>query len=173
MFMAYRGFSVILLAPVAAMLAVLSPESIGCSFRISGIFMEKMVGFIKLYLPVFLLVPSLARSSNFPGFQVNRGGGHRALWTKTGAALLVVSAPFDLWRSSLFVVVFAVYPLPRKCLNRNIPKRLIPGTMPWRVYLHDGFAARHSANSKYHSDDFFKTTLGRALAGVIGGLSYF
>ncbi|MBW7893359.1 MAG: GntP family permease, partial [Chitinophagaceae bacterium] len=55
MLVAYRGFSVILFAPVAAMLAVAftNPSLVPVFF--SGIFMEKLAGFVKLYFPVFLL----------------------------------------------------------------------------------------------------------------------
>ena len=55
MLAAYRGYSVILFAPIAALGAVLltDPGAVGPAF--TGLFMEKMVGFVKLYLPVFLL----------------------------------------------------------------------------------------------------------------------
>lgn len=55
MFVAYRGFSVILFAPICALFAVLltNPDWVLPFF--SNIFMEKMVGFIKAYFPVFLL----------------------------------------------------------------------------------------------------------------------
>ncbi|MEO8764183.1 MAG: GntP family permease, partial [Ginsengibacter sp.] len=52
MYAAYRGFSVILFAPLTALLAVslINPTWVPPFF--SGIFMEKMAGFIKLYFPV-------------------------------------------------------------------------------------------------------------------------
>ena len=55
MLAAYRGYSVILFAPIAALGAVLltEPSAVGPAF--TGLFMEKMVGFVKLYFPVFLL----------------------------------------------------------------------------------------------------------------------
>ena len=55
MFIAYRGYSVILFAPVAALLAVLlqGPALIPPMF--AGVYMEKLVGFLKPYFPVFLL----------------------------------------------------------------------------------------------------------------------
>ena len=55
MLAAYRGYSVILFAPIAALGAVLltDPGAVGPAF--TGLFMEKMVGFVKLYFPVFLL----------------------------------------------------------------------------------------------------------------------
>src|SRR5208283_2515300 len=55
MFVAYRGFSVILFAPIAALGAVFltDPHAVPAAF--TSLFMEKMVGFAKLYFPVFLL----------------------------------------------------------------------------------------------------------------------
>ncbi|MGL4668713.1 MAG: GntP family permease, partial [Saezia sp.] len=55
MFFAYRGFSVIIFAPIAAMAAVLLTSPIDVAPLYSGLFMDKMVGFVKNYFPVFLL----------------------------------------------------------------------------------------------------------------------
>ena len=55
MFVAYRGFSVILFAPVAALGAVLLTDPALVPPVFTGLFMDKMVGFVKNYFPVFLL----------------------------------------------------------------------------------------------------------------------
>src|SRR5438445_139084 len=55
MLVAYRGYSVIMFAPVAALFAVLLTDPSYVLPMFSGIFMEKMVGFVKLYFPVFML----------------------------------------------------------------------------------------------------------------------
>ncbi|OYZ60340.1 MAG: hypothetical protein B7Y19_00375, partial [Sphingobacteriales bacterium 24-40-4] len=55
MYAAYKGFSVILFAPLTALLAVLLINPAWVPAFFSGIFMEKMAGFVKLYFPVFLL----------------------------------------------------------------------------------------------------------------------
>ena len=55
MLVAYRGFSVILFAPIAAMGAVLLTDPSAVPPIFTGLFMDKMVGFVKLYFPVFLL----------------------------------------------------------------------------------------------------------------------
>ena len=55
MLVAYRGFSVILFAPVAALLAVLLTDPSAVPPIFTGPFMDKMAGFVKLYFPVFLL----------------------------------------------------------------------------------------------------------------------
>ena len=55
MLVAYRGHSVILFAPIAAMGAVLLTDPSLVAPMFTGLFMDKMVGFLKLYFPVFLL----------------------------------------------------------------------------------------------------------------------
>jgi H+/gluconate symporter-like permease len=46
MYVAYRGLSVILFAPVAAMLAVVLTNPEWAPAWFSGLFMERMVGFV-------------------------------------------------------------------------------------------------------------------------------
>ena len=55
MFVAYRGYSVILFAPVAALGAVLLTDPSLVPPMFSSVFMEKTVGFVKNYFPVFML----------------------------------------------------------------------------------------------------------------------
>src|SRR5208282_6302044 len=68
MFVAYRGFSVIMFAPIAAMLGVLltDPQAVAPVF--TGLFMEKMVVFVKLYFPVFLLGAIFGKVIEMSGF---------------------------------------------------------------------------------------------------------
>ena len=68
MYVAYRGHSVILFAPVAAMGAVLltDPELVAPMF--TGLFMDRMVGFLKLYFPVFLLGAVVGKLIQISGF---------------------------------------------------------------------------------------------------------
>ena len=55
MLVAYRGYSVILFAPIAALGAVLLTDPSLVPPMFSSVFMEKMVGFVKNFFPVFLL----------------------------------------------------------------------------------------------------------------------
>ena len=55
MLVAYRGYSVILFAPIAALGAVLLTDPMLVPPVFSGVFMEKTVGFVKNYFPVFML----------------------------------------------------------------------------------------------------------------------
>src|SRR5881628_2034194 len=68
MLVAYRGYSVIMFAPVAALLAVLFTDPSYVLPMFSGIFMEKMVGFIKLYFPVFMLGAIFGKVIELSGF---------------------------------------------------------------------------------------------------------
>ena len=68
MFIAFRGFSVILFAPICALFAVLLTEPSHVMPFYSGIFMDKMVMFIKSYFPVFLLGAIFGKVMEMSGF---------------------------------------------------------------------------------------------------------
>ena len=132
MLAAYRGYSVILFAPVAAMGAVLLTDPHAVAPVFTGLFMERMAGFLKLYFPVFLLgaiFGKLIEISGFAGAIVASSiallGGERAM-----LAIVLVAALLTYGGVSLFVVVFAVYPFAAEIFrSSNIPKRLIPATI--------------------------------------------
>ncbi|SFU29716.1 GntP family permease [Pseudoduganella namucuonensis] len=132
MFVAYRGFSVILFAPVAALLAVLLTDPSLVPPMFSSVFMDKMVGFIKLYFPVFLLGAVFGKVIELSGFSksivalvIGLVGRERAM-----LAIVMVCAVLTYGGVSLFVVVFAVYPFAAEMFRQgDIPKRLIPGTI--------------------------------------------
>ncbi len=132
MFVAYRGFSVILFAPVAALLAVLftNPHLVLPFF--SGIYMDKLVGFVKLYFAVFLLGAIFGKLIEVSGFAKIITRSVTGLLGKNNAILAVVAvcAILTYGGVSLFVVVFAVYPFAAELFRASdIPKRLIPGTI--------------------------------------------
>ena len=69
MFVAYRGYSVILFAPVAALLrGAADRPGRWCAPMFTGLFMDKMVGFLKLYFPVFLLGAVFGKLIELSGF---------------------------------------------------------------------------------------------------------
>jgi len=134
MFVAYRGYSVILFAPVAALGAVLltDPQLVAPMF--TGLFMDKMVGFLKLYFPVFLLGAIFGKVIELSGFSkaivsatIKLVGAQRAM-----LAIVAVCALLTYGGVSLFVVVFAVYPFAAELFRQSdIPKRLIPAPSRW------------------------------------------
>jgi H+/gluconate symporter-like permease len=94
--------------------------------------MKKMVGFVELYFPVFLLGAVFGKVIELSGFSksivsavINVVGRQRAM-----LAIVLVCAVLTYGGVSLFVVVFAVYPFAAEMFRQsNIPKRLIPGTI--------------------------------------------
>ncbi|WP_020471693.1 GntP family permease [Zavarzinella formosa] len=132
MFVAYRGHSVILFAPVAAMGAVLLTDPRLVAPMFTGLFMDKMVGFLKLYFPVFLLGAVFGKVIELSGFSksivssvIKLVGPERAI-----PSIVIVCGLLTYGGVSLFVVVFAVYPFAAELFKRGgIPKRLIPGAI--------------------------------------------
>ncbi|MGC4060637.1 MAG: GntP family permease [Aquabacterium sp.] len=132
MYMAYRGHSVILFAPLAALLAVLLTEPALVAPVYVGLFMDKMVGFIKLYFPVFMLGAVFGKLIELSGFSSSIVSSVISLVGRSRAMLsiVLVCAILTYGGVSLFVVVFAVYPFAAELFRQlDIPKRLIPGTV--------------------------------------------
>jgi H+/gluconate symporter-like permease len=129
---AYRGHSVILFAPIAALGAVLLTEPALVAPMFTGLFMDKMVGFLKLYFPVFMLGAVFGKLIELSGFSkaivaatIGLVGRSRAI-----LSIVLVCALLTYGGVSLFVVVFAVYPFAAELFRASdIPKRLIPGTI--------------------------------------------
>ncbi len=132
MLVAYRGYSVILFAPICALGAVLLIDPSLVAPMFTGLFMDKMVGFVKNFFPVFLLGAVFGKVIELSGFSkaivasvINLIGRERAM-----LAIVVVCGLLTYGGVSLFVVVFAVYPFAAEMFRQGgIPKRLIPGTI--------------------------------------------
>lgn len=133
MTVAYRGYSVVVGAPICALLAVflaLGPKAVLPVF--AGLFMKKMVGFIALYLPVFLLGALFGKMMELTGSAAAISARIvSALGEKhTIGAVVLACAILTYGGVSLFVVAFAVYPFAKALFRRSsLPERLIPGTI--------------------------------------------
>lgn len=184
MFAAYRGFSVILFAPLAAMLAVLLTQPSAVLPVFSGVFMARMVEFLKLYFPVFLLGAVFGKLIELSGFAksivasvIRVTGDRRAV-----LSIVLVCAVLTYGGVSLFVVVFAVYPFAAEMFRQgDIPKRLIPGTLALGAFSFTMDALPGSPQiQNIIPTNFFKTTAWAApwlgLAGAVfillSGLAY-
>jgi H+/gluconate symporter-like permease len=175
MFAAYRGYSVILFAPIAALGAVLLTDPSAVAPVFSGIFMEKMVGFVKLYFPVFMLGAVFGKLIELSGFSesivaaaVRYIGRSRA-----NAVIVAVCALLTYGGVSLFVVVFAVYPFAAELYRQsNIPKRLMPGALALGAFSFtmDSLPGTPQIQNIIPTT-FFKTTSWAApMLGTIGSL---
>ena len=132
MWVAYRGASVIVFAPVAALLAVLVSAPLEVAPAFSALFLERMAEFLKSYFPVFLLGALFGKLIELSGFAQSIVAAVLKLLGRERAipAVVLVCALLTYGGVSLFVVVFAVYPFAVELFRRtDIPRRLIPGTI--------------------------------------------
>jgi H+/gluconate symporter-like permease len=178
MFVAYRGYSVILFAPVAALGAVLFTDPSMVAPMFTGLFMDKMVGFVKNYFPVFLLGAVFGKVIELSGFSksivssvIKLVGSERAM-----LSIVLVCALLTYGGVSLFVVVFAVYPFAAEMFRQGgIPKRLIPGTIALGAFTFtmDSLPGTPQIQNVIPTS-FFKTNIYAApILGIIGGLFIF
>ncbi len=175
MWVAYRGYSVILFAPIAALGAVFLTDPGLVAPMFTGLFMDKMVGFLKLYFPVFLLGAVFGKLIEISGFSksivaatIRVVGAQRAM-----LAIVLVCALLTYGGVSLFVVVFAVYPFAAELFRQgDIPKRLIPGTIALGAFTFTMDALPGTPQiQNIIPTTFFKTdTWAAPVLGTIGGI---
>ncbi len=175
MFVAYRGYSVILFAPIAALGAVLLTDPALVAPMFTGLFMEKMVGFLKLYFPVFLLGAVFGKLIEISGFSksivaatIRLVGAQRAM-----LSIVLVCALLTYGGVSLFVVVFAVYPFAAELFRQSdIPKRLIPGTIALGgfTFTMDALPGTPQIQNIIPSAFFGTNSWAAPVLGTIGGI---
>ncbi len=172
---AYRGYSVILFAPIAALLAVLVTDPSAVPSVFTGLFMEKMVGFVKNYFAVFLLGAVFGKLIELSGFSqsiaaaiVRLVGEKRAM-----LSIVLIGALLTYGGVSLFVAVFAVYPFAVEIFKRsNIPKRLMPATIGLGVFTFtmDSLPGTPQIQNIIPTTFFGTNTWAAPILGTVGAL---
>ncbi|MCP2091676.1 UNVERIFIED_ORG: H+/gluconate symporter-like permease [Paraburkholderia sediminicola] len=162
-------------APIADLISIMliNPALVAPVF--SGIYMEKIVFFMKLYFPVILLGAVFAKLNELAGFSeaivvatIRYIGQSRA-----NAVIVTACALLTYGGVSTFVVVFAVYPFAAEFYRQaNIPKRLMPGALALGSFSFTMDALPGSPQiSNIIPTTFFKTTSWAAPGlGVIGSI---
>src|SRR6476661_3321901 len=178
MFVAYRGYSVILFAPIAALGAVLFTDPSLVPPMFSSVFMEKMVGFVKSYFPVFMLGAVFGKVIELSGFSKSIVSAVISLVgrERTMLSIVLVCALLTYGGVSLFVVVFAVYPFAAEMFRQGgIPKRLIPGTIALGAFTFTMDSLPGSPQiQNIIPTTFFKTdTWAAPWLGVVGAIFIF
>ncbi|MDR2051363.1 MAG: GntP family permease [Deltaproteobacteria bacterium] len=169
-YIAYRGYSVIVFAPVCACVAALI-----ASYPLLPLYTEKFMpaaaGYVRNFFPIFVLGAIFGKLIEETGMAKSIAekfsevcGAQRALY-----AIVLSSAFLTYGGVSLFVTVFAVYPVAASlCKKADIPKRLIPGCIAFGSFT---FAATFIPGSpqiqNIISTRYFHTT---AYAGPVLGI---
>ncbi len=131
MVLAYRGWSIIWIAPVSAGVVALT-GGLDLLDAYKDTYMGGFVGFAQQWFPVFMLGAVFGKLMEDTGMAQSvavslskRIGKKRAV-----LGVFLASAVLTYGGVSLFVVVFAVYPLAVSLFREaNLPRRLIPGTV--------------------------------------------
>lgn len=132
MYLAFRGTTLILLGPAAALLAVVLTGSLPVLAAYTQIFMGNAGQFIIAFFPLFMLGAIFGRLMDDTGsaqsiarFVSGWLGADRAI-----ASVVICCAVLTYGGVSAFVVAFAVFPLAVALFRTaDIPKRLIPGAI--------------------------------------------
>jgi H+/gluconate symporter-like permease len=172
---AYRGYSVILFAPVAALGAVLLTVPSAVLPAYSALFMDSLATFVKTYFPVFMLGALFGKLIEISGFAkalaaaITRAIGHRHAMF----GVVVMCALMVYGGVSVFVVAFSVYPFAAELFrDANIPKRLIPATMSLGsfTFAMDALPGAPQIQNIIPTTFFGTTTMAAPILGPIGGL---
>ena len=131
MVLAYRGMSIVWVAPIAAGFVALT-GGLNLLDAYMGPFMEGLVGFTKSWFPAFMLGAIFGKLMDASGAARSIA---EMITKKIGSKYAILSVVLSCGLLtyggiSLFVVVFAMYPLALALFREaNISRRLIPGTI--------------------------------------------
>ena len=136
MYLAYRGISVLILAPIlacfAAFLGGLATGDIHILATYTEVFMKSLGGYVMKYFPLFLLgaifgkvMDDTGAAKSIANVICEKLGKKRAI-----ISIVLACAILTYGGVSLFVVAFAVYPIAAELFREvGIPKRFIPGAI--------------------------------------------
>jgi H+/gluconate symporter-like permease len=130
--MAFKGHSIIVVAPIAALLALLFAYGIKGHFMATYTitYMEGFANYAKNYFPIYLLGAIFAKLMDISGnalaiakFCTDKLGKERAV-----LSVVITCAVLTYGGVSLFVVAFVMLPVATALFREaDVPKRLIPG----------------------------------------------
>ncbi len=132
MYLAYRGVSLLLLAPALALFAVTASEGGPVLASYTQVFMTATGGFIVQYFPLFLLGAVFGKLMEASGSARVLADGiiHRLGAARAILAVILCCAVMTYGGVSLFVVAFAVYPIAAALFRKaELPKVLIPAAI--------------------------------------------
>lgn len=179
---AYRGYSVILFAPVCALLAAMT-AGFPLMPSYTELYMIKAVTYVKNFFPIFLLGAVFGKVMEESGaarsvarFIATKLGPERAV-----LAIVLAAAVLTYGGVSLFVVAFAVYPFASALFREaDLPRRLIPASIALGAFCFTMTALpgtpqiQNMIPTKYFNTTAFAAPVfglvGAAIMGVLGVL---
>lgn len=134
MYLAYKGFSTIITAPIVAIITIILTSGFNSHLmaNYTEVYMVGFSNFIKNYFPLFMtgsifakLMEEAGYAQSIAYFVTNKLGKDKAI-----LAVVLSGTLLTYGGVSLFVVAFILYPIASMLFKKaDIPKRLIPGTI--------------------------------------------
>ena len=134
MYLAYKGYSTIITAPLIAMITIILTTGFDAHLmaNYTEVYMSGFANFIKNYFPLFMTGAVFAKLMEEVGYAKSIAHFITKKLGKDKSVLAVVlsGAILTYGGVSLFVVAFILYPIASMLFKEaDIPKRLIPGTI--------------------------------------------
>ncbi|MBC8631199.1 GntP family permease [[Eubacterium] tenue] len=134
MYLAYKGYSTIITAPIIAMITIILTTGFDAHLmaNYTEVYMSGFANFIKNYFPLFMTGAVFAKLMEEVGYAKSIAHFITKKLGKDKSVLAVVlsGAILTYGGVSLFVVAFILYPIATMLFKEaDIPKRLIPGTI--------------------------------------------
>lgn len=177
MFFAYRGYPVIIFAPIFTLLAV-AMSGIALLPSYTETFMVNAANYVKSFFPIFLLGAVFGKVMEMSGAAsaiahtiVKALGSNRAI-----LAVVLACSILTYGGVSLFVVAFAVYPFAAAIFREaNIPKRLIPGAIALGAFTYtmDALPGTPQIQNIIPTTYFGTDAYAAPLVGIIGAILVF
>lgn len=177
MFFAYRGYSIIFIAPLFAVVAAIGSGHAAMPVY-SEIYMTKAAEYIKTYYPVFLLGAVFAKIMEEGGLAaavadkiVSALGKEKAI-----LAVLLGCGVLTYGGLSVFVVAFVMYPFAAILFKEaDIPKRLLPALLWMGIFTYSMVAIPGTPQiQNIIPTSFFGTTTWAGIGlGMTGAVLYF
>jgi len=181
MYLAFRGFSVVAVAPLLALLAVvIGTISMGedphLMAHYTEVFMASLGKYVRNYFPIFLLgaifgkmLEDSGSADSISGFITAKLGSHMAILSVVLSCSLLTYGGV-----SLFVVAFAIYPIGAKLFKEvDIPKRILPGAIALGAFTYTMTAVpgspqiQNAIPMKYFGTDAFAAPILGIIATIV------
>lgn len=175
MALAYRDVSVLILAPMCALLAVAFDGHLPLMATYTQIFMASVGQFVASFFPLFLLGALFGKLMEESGSaaKIAKVIVRKVGVERTVLAIVLSCGILTYGGVSLFVVVFAVFPLSKSLFQQaDIPRRLIPAAIALGAFTFTMTALPGTVQIQNQIPmPFFRTTSFAAPGlGLIGGL---
>src|SRR5699024_125250 len=175
--LAYRGVSIIIAAPIAALVAMVT-SGMPLLATYTDIFMPALANFVGNYFPIFLTGAIFGALMLFSGYATDLANTiTRWLGPKRAVFATVLTASLMTYGGiSVFVAVFVMFPQARELFRvADIPRRLIPATIALGILTFTMTALPGAPQvQNIIPGNFFQTsTFAAPVLGIVGGTIIF